>query len=217
VSDRHLVYAAKFGSGRERGLAVGAVLLPGPNVDDAEARLDVDSLYALKPGAKINLVVNLAENSARVQKALEEKIRANGWIISSDAEATLTAEITSGQSQTVRYRMMRVGGPGYVEEATFTPQVPSLKVQLGEAVAWATGQTSRGAPPFVNLREGQSVQEEVDKWQKPRPEFFEGAKIPPRILHPKYREGLGTTLVNTRGLVPKGSEPAAAPAGGDAK
>jgi hypothetical protein len=95
----------------------------------------------------------------------------------------------------------RVGDES-TQSATFVPHIASLKLQVGTATAWSTG-TSSGAPPVVRLKEGETAQAEVEKWQKPHPEFFDGVKIPDRILDPKYRNGLGTTLVTNRGLIPK--------------
>src|SRR5262245_2357284 len=51
IVDGHLVYAATYEAGRgTNGLAVGAVQLPGPKVNETEASLNVESLYVIKPG-----------------------------------------------------------------------------------------------------------------------------------------------------------------------
>jgi hypothetical protein len=53
------------------------------------------------------------------------------------------------------------------------------------------------------LREGQTAQSEVSKWQNPNPGFFDQVAIPARILDPAKKNGLGTTEVTNRGLVAK--------------
>ena len=134
---------------------------------------------------------------------LEQKVTANGWTISPTANISLIAEMKQGQQQTVNYRMIAIGcGGESTQSAPFVPYLANLKIQVGTETAWSIG-TSSGAPPFVRLKEGESVQAEVDKWQKPHPEFFDSVKIPDRVLDPKYRDGLGTTLVSNRGLTPK--------------
>jgi hypothetical protein len=202
ICDRHLVYAATFGTAGQHGLAVGAVQLPGPRVDEAEAALEREMLYIVKPGTAVRIDVNAGEHTDRVTKVLEQKVMANGWMLSPTATIALVAEMKRGEQQTVNYRLSRFGKPETTESATFVPYIASLRIQTGSATAWSSG-TSSGAPPFVRLREGETVQAEVDKWQKPRPEFYDNVKIPDRILDPKYRDGLGTTLVTNRGLIPK--------------
>jgi hypothetical protein len=137
-----------------------------------------------------------------VQKALEDKVIANGWTLSPNATAVLSAEMKLGEQQTVNYRMFGIGATGSTQSATFTPHIATLTLKVGEKTAWQSG-TSSGAPPIVRLRRDEAVQGEVDKWQKDHPEFFESVGIPPRILDPKYRDGLGTTLVTNRGLISK--------------
>jgi hypothetical protein len=202
ISDRHLVYAATFRVAGQSGLAVGAVQLPGPRVDEVEARLERESLYIVKPETSVQIEVNAGEYTDRIAKALEAKALANGWTVSPVANARLVAEMKRGEQQTVNYRMFGVGRSESTQQATFVPFISSLKLQVGESTAWMSS-TSSGAPPVVRLREGESAQAEVDKWQKARPEFFDDVKIPARILDPKYRDGLGATLVTNRGLIPK--------------
>jgi hypothetical protein len=53
------------------------------------------------------------------------------------------------------------------------------------------------------LREGQTAQGEIGKWQNPQPGFFDTVDIPDKIIDPAKRNGLGTTEVTNRGLVVK--------------
>ena len=204
IIDGHLVYAATFHIGGQHGLAVGAVALPGPRVDETEARLEKESLYIVKPGTPVRVEVNAGDGefSSRVQKALEDKVQANGWTLSPTATAVLSAEMKLGEQQTVNYRMFGIGATGTTQSATFTPHISTLTLKVGDKTAWQSG-TRTGAPPIVHLQRGEEVQSEVDKWQKPQPEFFDSVVIPPKILDPKYKDGLGGTLVTNRGLVPK--------------
>lgn len=202
ITDRHLIYAATFRSGSQHGLAVGAVQLPGPRVDEMESRLDREQLYVLKPGVAVSLEVNAGEYTNQVTAAIEAKVRENGWVLAPDAPIVIQAEMKRGESQTVNYRLMRGLQDVGTQSATFSPFISSLRIQVGDKNAWWST-TASGAPPLVRLKEGQTAQDEVDRWQKARPEFFENVKVPQRILDPKYKDGLGTTLVTNRGLIPK--------------
>lgn len=204
VVDEHLVYAVSLRSGSESGFAVGAVKLPGPKVNEVAATLDRESLMVLKPGSAVRLDVRAGEHTARVQAALEKEIAKNGWTVSPDATAVIIAEMKRGENQTVTYRSGGFGfGPGARPERTetvsVTPYISSLRIEVGGEVAWQSG-TSTGAPALVRLKEGESVQAEVDKWQQPNPGFFDGADIPAGIIDPSKAHGLGKTSVTSRGL-----------------
>lgn len=200
IIDQHLVYGAALRDGAKAGLAVGAVTLPGPQVNETESTVDPESLLVIKPGTPIRLDVRAGENNARVQAALEAKIQANGWTLSPTATTVLVAEMKRGDQQTINYRFGGFGKPESTQSATVVPFISSAKIMIGEQVAWQSG-TSSGAPGIVMLKEGQTVQNEVDRWQKPNVEFFDKVEIPPRIMDPAKKNGLGTTQVTNRGLI----------------
>lgn len=200
IVDKHLVYAATVQAGSQSGLAVGAVQLPGPKVDEVDAATDPETLYVIKPGTEMRLQVDASENTERVRAAMEAEIKKNGWVLSENAKFTLVAEMKIGETQTTTYSSFGFGGAS--ESVSVTPYISSARILMGEQVCWSGG-TSTGAPPILMLREGQTVQSEVDKWQKPHPEFFDTVDIPEKILDPAKRNGLGSTQVTNRGLIPK--------------
>jgi hypothetical protein len=201
IVDKHLVYGATVSAGSQRGLAVGAVLLPGPNVNEVEAKTVAESLYIIKPGTEVRVQVQTGEHDVRVSKALLAEIEKNGWKLNDSAKVVLTAEMKQGETQQVTYSSGPFGR-GDQQTVSITPFISSLQLKMGEAVIWSSG-TSTGAPPFVWLKEGQTLQGEVSRWQNPDPGFFERVDIPEKILDPAKRRGLGTTEVTNRGLIPK--------------
>ncbi len=205
IVNQHLVYGASLESGGKHGLAVGAVQLPGPQVEQAAAALDPESLIAIKPGTAVKLDVQAAENTPRVQAALDAKIRANGWVPSPASNVVLIAEMKRGDQQSITYHMHKFGGGGQetTQTASVTPYISSLRLMIGDKVAWQSG-TSTGTPGIIMLKEGQTAQAEIDKWQHPNPDFFDNVEIPAKILDPTKRTGLGTTQVTNRGLIVEG-------------
>src|SRR5262245_1543668 len=203
IVDRHLVYAATVQSGSQRGLAVGAVQMPGPRVDEIEAVTTYESLLVIKPGTPVKLVVSTGQHDERVRRALVAEIEENGWVLSDNANVTITASMGQSPSQTVTY-----GSGGFfgrsqnTESVTVSPFYSSLVIKVGVVVAWRAG-TSAGATTMIWLREGQTAQGEVNKWQSPHPEFFDGVEVPDKIIDPAKRNGLGTTEVTNRGLIVK--------------
>jgi hypothetical protein len=139
----------------------------------------------------------------QVRQALEAEILENGWISSENSNVVITASMGQSETQTITY-----GSGGFfgrsqnTETVSVTPFYSSIVIKVGDVVAWQSG-TSTGAPPVIWLREGQTAQGEVDKWQRPQPEFFANVEIPDKIIDPAKRNGLGTTEVTNRGLVVK--------------
>lgn len=203
IVDQHLVYAATVRAGSQNGLAVGAVKLPGPRVDEVEATTTYESLLIIKPGSEVRLAVNCGQYDAQVRQALEDEVEKNGWVLSDSAKIVIEAKMGQSETQTVTYGS---GGPfGRSQDSqsvTVTPFYSSLVIKVGEVVAWQSG-TSTGAPPVIWLREGQTAQGEVSKWQNPNPGFFDTVDIPDKILDPAKKNGLGTTEVSNRGLTVK--------------
>jgi hypothetical protein len=203
VVDGHLVYAASLRSGAQQGLAVGAVKLPGPKVEEAVAALDRESLLVMKAGSPVRLVVQVdPQYQAQVTAALQRKVAENQWTISPTAAAVLTATMSRGKTQTTTYRNFSTGAE---QSATVTPFISSLILNVGDNVAWQSG-TSSGLPPMMRLGPGQSAQAEAAKYQQPNPQFFEQVEIPQQVADPTKREGLGMTRVTTRGLEPLAAE-----------
>ncbi len=199
IVDGHLVYGASVGQAGQNALAVGAVKLPGPKVDEIASTTTRESLLIVKPGSAVSLQVNAGENQARVVAALTKQIQQNGWVLQAGAPNVLTAEMKQGETQSTTYTAQRTGEQ---QSVTITPHVASLELKVGSVVAWQAG-TRSGAPSMMFLSEGQTAQGEADKWNNPRPQFFDTVDLPDSILDPAKRTGLGLTQVTNRGLVPK--------------
>lgn len=195
----HLVYAASVQAGMQRGLAVGAVTLPGPKVEEIASSLDRQSLMVIKRGTPVRLEVSAGGDTARVTEVLTREIQANGWEIRPTAAAVVIAEMKRGETQQVTYRKF---GGGDEQTATVTPFISAVRVEVGGKTAWQAS-TSTGAPLSVRLKEGQTAQGEVDRWQHPDVEFFDRVDMPEEILDPTKKDGVGTTQVTNRGLIPK--------------
>jgi hypothetical protein len=203
----HLAYSASVWNRGQGGMVVGAVKLPGPDVEAAVASFNIEAITVLKPGMAVRLEVQAGEYTERVRAAVQKKIEANYWKIDPAASIVVLAEMTRGKTETVTYRITNMGigikrEGNKTEQVSITPEISKITITIGEKVAWSS-MTATGASPFVTLKAGETVQGEVSKWQKPNPDFFDGVKIPDRIIDPDRRQGLGSTAITTRGLIPK--------------
>jgi len=199
IVDGHLVYAATVREGGNNGLAVGAIKLPGPKVDEADTTLDPESLLIIKRGTSMKVDIQCGGFNDRVWMAVQKIMESNGWVYDANAAVSMIAEMKQGKASQVTYQTFGGGG---AQNATVTPYISSLRIEVGGEVAWSGG-TSSGAPAMLRLGQGQSVQDEVNRWQNPDAEFFERVVVPGKLIDPKKRNGLGTTQVTNRGLIPK--------------
>lgn len=175
-------------------IAVGAVRLPGPSVDEITKDIDRESLYMIKPGVAVAVQMKSVTNPSQVEQWLREKIEANGWVFDPNSEIVMHAEMGVGQTQSETYREFGLGG----KETTvsFTPHFSTLVIKKGDLVIWQTG-TSTGAPP---ISRADNIQAEVTAMQKPQLEFFKYVSIDPKIIDPKYSRGFGVSELSLRGI-----------------
>jgi hypothetical protein len=187
---------------RQKLVVIGAAKLPGAKVDETVASLDPESLLILKPGMSVRLEVNAGADNQRVQAALERVIQKNNWKIDSAASVVVVAEMTRGEPQQITYVPEHLPFRSEGQTVTVTPEISRVSVRVNNKIAWSAG-TASGAPPRLNLRAGETVQQMAANWQKPNPAFFDSVQIPDRIYDPEKRNGLGTSGITTRGLMPK--------------
>ncbi len=201
IVDDHLVYAATFSANGRDGLAVGAVQLPSTKASAALESAKRDDFLIIKPGAKFRMEVSAIDHGSEIRQALQKEMTANGWVYDPAAPNLIQAEYKRGEAREIRYEMHSVRGGGRsVQSASITPYIAALKIFVGKDEAWGT-MSSSGPPPVVSMREGDSLQSEVDRSNQPTWGFYQNLDIPAEIIDPKKRGGLGTTSVSNRGLV----------------
>ncbi len=195
----HVAYSTAAGTSAGMGgdpLAIGAVALPGPKVEEADATFDRESLVAIRPGSTIRLVLK-TDDDARVRAVLEEVIKNAGWIIDPNSPTVLTAEMGRSDHRQVSYYDRN---NNLVETASVEPYFSrvTIKYEGKEVLKRSTG---TGAPHSVWLKPGETVQQKVDEEEKPSFALFDYMHLPKELLHPEKRNGAGTTKVTNRGLV----------------
>jgi len=175
-------------------IAVGAVKLPGPQVEAITGAIDKESLYAIKPGVAVAVGKLQVTDAHQVESWLTQKIAENGWVLSPSAAIVIDCEMGRGQPRTETYGSL--GGRGGSTTVTFTPHFATLKIRQGSTLLWQSG-ASTGAPALVR---GNNVQSQVESQQVPQLTFFRGVKMPARIIDPKYGNGFGTSQFGLRGI-----------------
>ncbi len=204
IVDDHLVYAATFTANNRDGLAVGAVQLPSGKAAEALEMAKADDFLIIKPGAKFRVDITALDHEREIRQAIMNEITVNGWVYDALAPNSIEAEYKRGQSREIRYELQSMRGGGReVQSANIMPFEATIKIKVKNDEVWAT-MSSSGPPPVVMMREGDTLQSEVDRANQPVWSFYQTLDIPAQIIDPKKRGGLGTTAVTNRGLVENG-------------
>ncbi len=185
IVNNHLVYAATFSEGGREGLAVGAVMLTQWQSLRSHVRSQTRRLLLIKRGAKFRIDVAAIDHASEIRQALMKEIQANGWVYDVAAPNAIQAEYRRGEPREIRYELQSTrGGNRDVQSATITPYIASVKVLVGKDEAWANISSS-GPPPVVSMREGDSLQAEVDRSNQPTWTFYQTVDIPTEIIDPR--------------------------------
>lgn len=194
VLNGHFFYTAQpniFGG----NLAIGAVKLPGPSVQEVTSKIQKDHLYMLKPGIAVAIgTLNVSDPSA-VRQWLEQKINANGWVLDNQATIRIDCEMGQLPARTETYSSM-MGRGDQSTSVTYSPYFASIKIIEDKRVLWQSG-SSTGAPPIVR---GDDIQGQVTQMQVPQLQFFEQVQMPDRVIDPKYANGFGRSIFGLRGI-----------------
>ena len=194
VVDGMFFYSAEPGIGFDGTMAVGVVELPGPAVNEITSNIDRTSLMILKAGVPVSIELNNCSPEDDIEEWLKQKVRDNGWIYNPDAEIKLIAEMGIGEKQSVTYE--EIGGSGKTKTIKFKPHYSNLTIKRGDLLVWRGG-TRTGAPSIVS---GANWNRQVQRMQKPRPEFFKNVKIDSEMIDPKYARGFGVSKFGLRGI-----------------
>lgn len=199
VSGR-LCYGVQLREGDQQAFVIGAVELPGDSVRETVSRVDRDRLWTLTPGTRIRIETDCGTYNSQVSAATEAAIRQAGWVVDSGAEIVMKCNMGRSKQQTVTYEMIL---SRETRTVTIAPYYSNLQIVEGNTMLWSTGSSSGGAPPFVRLKEGESIQGRINESERPDPEFFRRVKLPGKVLHPRYRGGFGSSVYGKLGLEPK--------------
>jgi hypothetical protein len=175
-------------------VAVGAVKLPGPKVDELTKKIDRQSLMIMKEGTRIGIKTESLNDPTVIERWLMDKIEQNGWIYDSEAPIKMIAKMGIGESRTESYKEHGLGGK--TTTVQYTPHYATLIIQQGKTIIWQTG-TSTSPPMFVHA---ENLQSEVSKTERPQSEFFQYVLIPKQIIDPQYSRGFGVSSLGLRGI-----------------
>ncbi len=181
------------GKGPGRSLLT-SVTVPDPKVASADQHTE-DAAFAVQPGSRISLEVNVngsADDRQKVIDRLTRQLQANGVTVADGLPVKLVAETKAGETHSQTYRSMGFGGDGHTETVTSTSTIFSLSFVVDSKPVWTTSSQTGGIlPMFVYHKKDQSIGDAVGQDNQNSVEWFLHVPFPRTILKP--RDPLGSS------------------------
>jgi hypothetical protein len=156
-----------------------------------------DSAMLVRPGSSVAIAVEDAAggvDQAEVKASLSAAAQKAGWSISDTGPITLVAKIGRGKTEELRFRSLGGGAPRTESTASLTPFTAELEIRRGTTVLW-TRKTVNRIPSILHLKEGETVQDAVKRYEKPDAGFFSLLNLPPRIAKPEIAAQVGGSFL----------------------
>lgn len=172
--------------------------IPSPGATKASGQLEKsgDAMMLVRPGSEVAISAEVPPGVERdmVLQSLREAIERTGWKIVNKSDTTVMALIGRAPQKQLEYKKRTIGGGAgeTVETATITPFTAKLEIRRGTQVLW-TRETTNHVPRLMFLKDGETLQTAVSKYEKPDAEFFARLDLPPRIPKPELAAGLGSS------------------------
>lgn len=193
-------YALQAAGAQRRTLVT--VSLPHEDVARVSAGLDPEQLLAVRPGTALSLDIRVQGDAAeqqKVQQGLTARLEAAGLTVAPGAALVLQATTETGESREMSYRAF--GRPrGEAEKVTVTDQISRLKILEQGKPIWEEVVTG-GSPMFLEIKQGQSLQEALAPYQKPNLDCFSRVDLPSFVARSPEAGAYGFSVLTARGVV----------------
>jgi hypothetical protein len=177
--------------------------LPHDDAKKKASTLNAESLLAIQPGSQISLSFNLQgapEEQQKAVQALTAQLAANGMKVNNGGALVLQASTETGKSQEISYRSFGRGGRNS-ETAKVTEQISRVRLIENGKVLWEAVSVS-GAPHFLQMKEGETLDQALAKYQQPNLQFFSTVKVPQYVARPSEAGAYGASNLTPQGIQP---------------
>lgn len=205
---RHVIGDKILSVGQSAGvdgieLVIGVNDAVNPTAVQRISTITEEELYVLRPGVRVR--IDSAVSDPRIRSGIERAIAAAGYQQDPSAEIVIEASAYRGKRETQTYSESRFAGFGRSRGSSDTqtisaaPWIQAITVKLGQQRLWSTGQG--GIPGFLSVREGESLQAEVQKCEREDYSLFQNFELPNKVMAAKWTNGFGTTSLTPNGFI----------------
>ncbi len=207
--DLHNATAKAFFAGQlyslfagDNGGTFGVYTLPHVPIEDSVNSVSAESLYCIRPGSKFrftNKINGLAGNDLQTgEQAVKKEMASLGWTEDANGENEIVLSLEQGEMQEAEY-FMTDGRFGPIMPSFARPSGPSTKVS---EKAWKyaisiihSGKEVhklnyfQGLPSGIQLKEGETIIQAVQRLMKPIHIFLPTRNSPNRFLTRSIKMG----------------------------
>jgi len=160
--------------------------------------------YLLKPGDALAVDVSALGDQQQMLTAEEgilKQMLKIGYKYNQQAPTKIIAMTETGQTQKLSYRTFgfRAGGPA-VQEFDFTPTYCVLKIVRDEQVLWQTRSGGYAPGGFIQLKEGETIADRVNKAAEPDYKIYANPPLPKQIEKPGQSFTAGRSRITSAGV-----------------
>jgi hypothetical protein len=154
-----------------------------------------DAAMLVRPGSTVSITVEGPDpaDQTAIRASLAESAAKAGWKVADNAPITLVAKIGRGKTEQLNFRSLG-SGSRTTSKASLTPFTADLEIRRDATVLWKRSTVNR-IPPLLQLKEGETVQDAVRRYEKPDAAFFARLNLPPRILKPEITSQVGRSIL----------------------
>jgi SLA1 homology domain 1, SHD1 len=190
--------------------SIVSLALPHPAAERAAEGIDREKLFAIKKGSSVAVSANLEgmpyDQQEAARAAVERNLTQLGWKVISSATNQVQLTLRRGERQEADYGTTNSPFPtpfggvsGPITKVSYQPWHHIIVVTANGEEVFRTEQMVSN-PGYLQLKEGESIQQAVDRHVQPSVQFFETVTLPAEIIRPQYREGLGKSEIMGNGL-----------------
>lgn len=197
----------------EKGGSLSVYSLPHLPVEDMVSATTSEMLYCVRPGSKFYITNKISglDNAAQQESinAIKQELKSLGWDEDQIGDNEVVITLEQGEMQEAEY-FSSDGRFGPIGIGFGRPSGPGTKISerswkysvviknKGREVHQIN--SFQGLPNGVQLKEGETTIQAVQRLMKPHAGFFKMAKFPKQILDPKYQGGFGKSEITESGI-----------------
>jgi WD40 repeat protein len=168
-------------------------------------KLKPDDILAIKPGASIAIQWSVQGDQKEVNDAYQsiiKQLQDIGMTYAEKSRLVLQVSTVAGETKEIQYRgfggLFGRGG----ETARVTEHISKIQFVEDNNVIWLA-EAHSGAPHFLSLKEGQTLQQALAPYQKPNVKFFTQVNLPKYVARPHPSGAYGHSELTIKGVVDK--------------
>jgi hypothetical protein len=168
-------------------------------------KLKPDDVLAIKPGVSIAIQWSVQGDQKEVNDAYQsivKQLQDIGMTYAEKSRLVLQVSTVAGETKEIQYR----GFGGFLgrgsETARVTEHISKIQFVEDNNVIWLA-EAHSGAPHFLSLKEGQTLQQALAPYQKPNVKFFTQVNLPKYVARPHPSGAYGHSELTAKGVVDK--------------